>query len=77
MMSRLCFVYVVLCVIAVMVLGVFLRDANQRMFNELRTLRAEQNRLTQQLWQTQLALENSINPNQVLEQLESSLDPQP
>ena len=76
MISRLCFVYAVLCVIAFMVLSVFLRDANNRMFNELRNLRADHNQLTQQLRQKQLTLEQLINPNQVLKQLNNSIDSQ-
>jgi len=56
------FVFVVFCFTAVLILTVYLRSANNRIFYELCRHRAEQNRLKQQLGNKQLQLENLINP---------------
>ena len=76
MVSRLCFVYMTFCFVAILVLAIFLRDENSRMFYTLRMGRVEKKHLELQLWQKQLQLENSINPEQVEKRLalEFSLD---
>ena len=65
MVSRFCFVYVIFCFVALMILSVFLRDANRRMFYELYDQEAQRVQLKQQLWQKQLQLESAINPSEV------------
>ena len=76
-MSRLCFMFVIFCFVAALVLSIFLRDANHRMFYELRVYQGQHNQLTRQLWQKQLELEQSINPSAILQGLESTDPPQP
>jgi hypothetical protein len=68
-MSRLCMTYVILCFAVVLLVTVSLRTVNDRIFYRLCVLDAEQNRLKQQLWQRQLALENQISPAAVSERL--------
>jgi hypothetical protein len=72
MVSRFCFVYVVFCFVAILVMAIFLRDANSHMFYLSRTYRAEREQLKQQLWQKQLQLENKTHPGAVIERLEES-----
>ena len=61
-MSRLYFVFVVFCFTAVLIFAVYLRNANNRIFNELCACRVEQSRLEQELGTKQLLLEGIINP---------------
>jgi len=61
-MSRLYFVFVVFCFTAVLIFAVYLRNANNRIFNELCVCRGEQSRLKQELGTKQLLLEGIINP---------------
>jgi len=77
MVSRLCFIYVIFWLVAVLVLSIFLRDANHHMFYELRVCRGQHNQAIRQLWQKQLELEQSINPSAILQGLESAEPPQP
>ena len=77
MVSRLCFIYVIFWLVAVLVLSIFLRDANHHMFYELRVCRGQYTQATRQLWQKQLELEQSINPSAILQGLESTELPQP
>ena len=77
MVSRLCFIYVIFWLVAVLVLSIFLRDTNHHMFYELRVCRGQYNQATRQLWQKQLELEQSINPSVILQGLESTESPQP
>lgn len=72
MVSRFCFVYVVFCFVAILVLAIFLRDANSQMFYLSRTYRVEYGQLQQQLWKKQLLLANKTHPGAVLERLEDS-----
>ena len=65
MVARLCFVYMTFCLVAILVLAIFLRDENSRMFYTLRMGRVEKKQLEVQLWQKQLQLENSTNPEEV------------
>lgn len=77
MVSRLCFIYVIFWLVAVLVLSIFLRDANHHMFYELRVCRGQYNQAIRHLWQKQLELEQSINPRAILQGLESADPPQP
>ena len=69
-----CFVFVVFCFTAVLILTVSLRSANNRIFYQLCTIYAEQSRLKQQLWQKQLRLENLINPAAISQRLDELVD---
>ncbi len=77
MVSRLCFIYVIFWLVAVLVLSIFLRDANYHMFYESRVCQGQYNQAVRQLWQKQLELEQSINPTAILHSLESTEPPQP
>lgn len=61
-MSRFSFVFVVFCLTAVLIFAVYLRSANDGIFYELCSCRAEQNQLRQELGTKQLLLEGLINP---------------
>jgi hypothetical protein len=63
------FVFVVFCFTAVLILTIYLRNADNRAFYKLYTYTVEQNRLKQQLWQKQLRLEYLINPAAVSHRL--------
>ncbi len=65
MVSRFCFVYVIFCFVALLVLAIFLRDANRHMFYELHDREVQRVQLKQQLWQKQLQLESAINPSKI------------
>jgi len=69
MRSRFCFVFVVFYFTAILILTVYLRSADNRVFYRLCVCRAEQGRLKQQLWRKQLQLENLINPAAVSQHL--------
>ncbi|MGD2093762.1 MAG: hypothetical protein PVH77_02020 [Phycisphaerales bacterium] len=69
-MSRVCFVFVIFCFTAVLVFAVYLRSANDRVFYELCTSRAMQNRLKQELGTKQLIVEGMINPAAVSQRFE-------
>ena len=68
--SRFCLVFVVFCFAAVLILTVYLHSANNRIFYELCTLKAEQNQLKQQLGNKQLRLENLTNPVAISQRLD-------
>ncbi|MHC4624019.1 MAG: hypothetical protein ACYS4W_08970 [Planctomycetota bacterium] len=70
MASRFCSVFVVLYFAAVLILAVYLRGANNRIFYEVCAINASRGRLKQQLWQKQLELESLINPAAVSERLD-------
>jgi len=57
---------------AVLIFTVYLRSANNRIFNKVCTVNTEQGRLTQQLRQKQLQLEDLINPAAVSQRLNGS-----
>ncbi len=59
---RFSFVLVVFFFAATLIVAVYLRGANHRVFYRLCTYRMEQERLRQQLWQKQLRVEALINP---------------
>ena len=77
MVSRFCFVYVVFCFVAVLVMAIFLRDANSHMFYLSRTYRAEHDRLKQQLRIKQLQLEHRTHPGAVVQRLETTPESEP
>lgn len=62
MASRFCFVLVVFFFAATLIVSVYLRDSNHRVFYTLRRCKIEQGRLQQDLWQKQLRVESLINP---------------
>ncbi len=74
-MSRFRFVFVVSYFTGILVFAVYLREANNRSFYRFMSLRAEQNRLKQELWQKQLQVESLINPAAISERLGERLTP--
>jgi cytochrome c-type biogenesis protein CcmE len=67
--SRLCFVLVIFCFAATLIVSVYLRDSNHRVFYTLRRCKIEQGRLQQDLWQKQLRVESLINPASISHRL--------
>ncbi len=63
------FVFIVLFFTAVLVLAVYLRNVNNRMFYQLYTIEMEQSWLVQELTQKQLEVESMINPAAVSERI--------
>ncbi|MDD5064818.1 MAG: hypothetical protein PHQ35_08695 [Phycisphaerae bacterium] len=72
MRSWFCFVFVVFCFTAALILTIYLRNADNRTFYKICVCTAEQNRLKQQLWQKQLRLENLISPAAVSHRLDAN-----
>jgi len=72
MRLRFRFVFVVFYFTAVLIFTVYLRSADNRIFNKLCTYEAEQGQLEQQLRQKQLQLEDLINPAAVSRRLNGS-----
>jgi cytochrome c-type biogenesis protein CcmE len=68
--SRLSFVLVIFFFAATLIVAVYLRGANHRVFYLVRTYKIEQGRLQQELWQKQLRVESLINPASVSRRLE-------
>jgi cytochrome c-type biogenesis protein CcmE len=66
---RFSFVLVVFFFAATLIVAVYLRGANRRVFYQLCTYRMEQRRLQQELWQQQLRVESLINPASVSRRL--------
>ncbi len=71
-MSQFRFVLVVFYFTAVLILAVYLRGANNRVFYELSQYSAQQNQLGQELGAKQLQLESLINPSALSKRLEES-----
>jgi hypothetical protein len=69
MKSQFRFVFVVLCLTAVLVFTAPLRSTGNRIFYKLWNVDTERSRLKQQLWQKQLRLESLINPDAVSQRL--------
>jgi cytochrome c-type biogenesis protein CcmE len=67
--SRVSFVLVIFFFAATLIVAVYLRGANHRVFYTLRTQKIEQGRLQQELWQKQLRVESLINPASISRQL--------
>ncbi|MHC4172196.1 MAG: hypothetical protein ACYTBX_09835 [Planctomycetota bacterium] len=70
MRFRFRFVFVVFYFTAILILAVYLRSANNRIFYELCTYRGEQGRLKQKLGTKQLLLEGLINPAAISQRLD-------
>ncbi len=69
MSSRFCFALVVFFFAATLIVAVYLRGANRRVFYRIRTYKIEQGRLQQELWQKQLRVETLINPASISRKL--------
>ena len=69
-MSRFRFVFVVFYFTGILILAVYLRSANNRIFYQLSMQTVEQEYLNEELGQKQLRLEQLINPTSVSERLE-------
>jgi hypothetical protein len=69
-MSRFCLVFVIFYFTAVLLLVVYVRSADSRIFYQRCAVEAEQRRLKQELWQKQLQVESLINPAAVSERLD-------
>ena len=61
-MSHFRFVFVVFCFTAVLIVTVYMRNVNNRLFYQLCQCNAERDRLKQELGARQLRLESLINP---------------
>lgn len=70
MTSQLCFAFVIFFFAGILILAVYLRSANHRVFYTLRRQRIEQHRLQQELWQKQLRVEALTSPAAVLQRLD-------
>jgi hypothetical protein len=68
--SRVCSIFVIFCFTAVLILTVYLRTANSRVFYQVCAVSAQQDRLKQELWEKQLLLESMINPAAVSQRLD-------
>ena len=69
-MSRFRFVFVIFYFTGILVLAVYLRNANDRIFYELSTQKAKQRQLNKDLADKQLQLERLFNPSAVSERIE-------
>jgi len=63
------FIFVIFFLTTALILAVWLRSANNRIFHDLRRCETERKQLEQQLWQKQLRLESLINPATISERL--------
>jgi hypothetical protein len=63
------FVVVMFFFAGTLIMSVYLRGANHRIFYTLRRQRIEESRLQQELWQKQLRLERMTNPASVSQHL--------
>jgi len=70
MASRLCFAFVIFFFAGILILAVYLRSANHRVFYTLRRQTIEQRRLQQELWQKQLRVEALTSPAAVSHRLD-------
>ncbi len=66
---RLYFVLVIFFFAATLIVAVYLRGANHRVFYTLSRYRIEQGRLQQELWQKQLRVESLITPASISRRL--------
>jgi len=67
------FCFVIFYCTAVLIFAVFLRNAENRIFYKLYTIKTEQGSVKQQLGNMQLRVENLINPASVMQSLEEQL----
>ena len=65
------FFFVALCLTAFLVLTIYLRTSEDRIFYQTCQIATEQGRLKQQLWQKQLDLEVRINPAAVSDKIKT------
>ena len=70
MASRLCFAFVIFFFAGILILAVYLRSANHRVFYTLSGQTIEQGRLRQELGQKQLRVGALTSPDAVLQGLE-------
>ena len=70
MASRLYFAFVIFFFAGILIVAVYLRSANHRVFYTLRRQTIEQNRLQQELWQKQLRVEALTSPAAVMQRLD-------
>jgi len=63
--SRLALVLMIFFFAATLIVSVYLRGSNHRVFYTLQRYKIEQRRLQQELWQQQLRVESLINPASV------------
>ena len=70
-MSRFRFVFVIFYCTAILILAVYLRSANHRIFYELSVQKHRQRQLNKELADEQLRLECLINPPAVSERIEN------
>ena len=70
MASRVCFAFVIFFFAGILILAVYLRSANHRVFYTLRRQTIEQHRLQQELWQKQLRVEVLTSPGAVSHRLD-------
>jgi hypothetical protein len=68
-MSHFRFVFVVFCLTTVLIVAVYLRSVNNRLFYQLCMCNAERDHLKQELGAKQLRLESLINPASLSERL--------
>ena len=71
-MRRLYFLIIIFTLTAIMLLTVYLRSANNRLFFQYYQSRGEQSRLKQQLTNKQLQVESIINPASVWKTMDST-----
>ena len=71
-MSQFRFLFAVLCLTAILIFAVYLRETNNRIFYELCKYNVEQNRLKQKLGAKQLLLESLINPAAISQRRDES-----
>jgi len=69
-MSRFRFVFVIFFLTGILILAVYLRSSNNRIFYELTTQTGKQRVLNKNLTDKQLRLEGLINPSAVSERIE-------
>ena len=69
MMSHFRFVFVVLCFTAVLIIAVYVRSVNNRLFYQICVVNAEREQLKQDLGTKQLRLESLINPASLSQRL--------
>jgi hypothetical protein len=74
MVSKVCFVFMVICCVVLLAAVVYIRDTNNHLFYQLRIYQADHNHLKQLLWQKELRLESCTNPFALREQLADEVD---
>ena len=75
MFSRARLRFLIFFLTAALVLTVHLRMSASRLFHQYRLCHVQQDRLKQQLWESQLELESLIAPQQVYQQISEEQNP--